>query len=76
MDDLRKNYYKTSDDKDLFDLFESGLLKNTESFYIGNIIKYIFRFHDKNGVDDLKKARTYLDRLIQVNEKQSTNRGQ
>lgn len=75
MDDLRKNYYKTSADKDLFDLFESGLLKNTESFYIGNIIKYIFRFHDKNGVDDLKKARTYLDRLIKVNEKQSINRG-
>lgn len=32
---------------------------------IGNIVKYIIRFRHKNGVQDLKKARWYLDRLIQ-----------
>lgn len=31
----------------------------------GNIIKYIWRWRDKGGVEDLKKARVYLDWLIQ-----------
>ena len=30
----------------------------------GNVIKYVWRYRDKNGVEDLKKARWYLDRLI------------
>lgn len=30
----------------------------------GNIIKYILRWQDKNGVEDLKKASWYLDELI------------
>ena len=36
----------------------------SESFYVGNIIKYVCRFKKKNGIEDLKKARWYLDRLI------------
>jgi hypothetical protein len=31
----------------------------------GNAIKYLWRYDRKNGVEDLKKARWYLDRLIQ-----------
>lgn len=31
-----------------------------------NIFKYVFRYQKKNGVEDLKKAKTYLDRLIQL----------
>ena len=31
----------------------------------GNILKYIWRWRDKGGVEDLKKARVYLDWLIQ-----------
>jgi hypothetical protein len=30
----------------------------------GNIQKYIWRYDRKNGVEDLKKAQWYLDRLI------------
>lgn len=30
----------------------------------GNIIKYITRYKDKDGLNDLLKARAYLDRLI------------
>jgi len=29
-----------------------------------NAIKYILRWHNKNGVEDLKKARWYIDHLI------------
>lgn len=30
----------------------------------GNVIKYLFREKKKNGIEDLKKARAYLDLLI------------
>ena len=33
-------------------------------FCIGNIIKYIVRYKDKNGLEDLKKAREYLERTM------------
>ncbi len=35
-------------------------------FLQGNVIKYLCRYRDKNGVEDLKKARHYLDKLIEV----------
>jgi hypothetical protein len=34
----------------------------------GNILKYLWRWPDKGGIEDLKKARWYLDRLIQEEE--------
>lgn len=34
-------------------------------FYKGNIIKYILRANKKNGLEDFKKARQYLDWLIE-----------
>lgn len=39
-----------------------------EGFYWGNAIKYMLRFHKKNGVEDLKKARQNLDWLIETRE--------
>jgi len=35
-----------------------------EYYLQGNIIKYLWRYRYKNGTEDLKKARWYLDRLI------------
>lgn len=37
-------------------------------FFRGNALKYVTRFHEKNGVDDLRKAKYYLDRLIELEE--------
>ena len=37
-------------------------------FLEGNIIKYVTRYEGKNGVEDLKKASWYLDRLIKREE--------
>ncbi len=31
----------------------------------GNIIKYLTRYPYKNGIEDLEKAKTYLDWLIE-----------
>lgn len=33
-----------------------------------NVIKYVWRFSRKNGVEDLRKARWYLDKLIESEE--------
>jgi hypothetical protein len=38
-------------------------------FFEGNIVKYVTRWRHKNGVQDLHKAKTYLDKLIELNEK-------
>ena len=35
-----------------------------EAFCVGNAIKYLCRYEEKNGVEDVKKARWYIDRLI------------
>ena len=39
-------------------------LVGVEAVCTGNIIKYLWRWKFKNGLEDLKKARWYLDRLI------------
>jgi len=37
-------------------------------FLDGNVIKYVVRYRSKGGVEDLKKARHYLDKLIELEE--------
>lgn len=39
-------------------------LKGIEATDTGNIIKYICRWYNKNGLQDLEKAKWYLDHLI------------
>lgn len=34
------------------------------NFNLGNAMKYIWRFQDKNGLEDLKKAQWYLNDAI------------
>ena len=36
-------------------------------FCEGNVVKYVVRWRTKNGLEDLKKARHYLDLLIEEN---------
>jgi len=43
-------------------------------FFEGNIVKYVTRWKEKNGVEDLHKAKQYLDKLIDlVGEKDNPN---
>ena len=37
-----------------------------EGFFAGNALKYIIRYKDKNGVEDLEKAKDYIDRIIKL----------
>ena len=38
---------------------------NNLDFMQGNVIKYVFRYKNKNGLEDLEKAREYIDRMIE-----------
>ena len=40
------------------------IVKNELDFMEGNIIKYVSRYQFKGGVNDLLKAKTYLEKLI------------
>ncbi len=41
-----------------------------EAVCTANVIKYVWRYDEKNGVEDLRKALWYLERLIkEVTEK-------
>jgi hypothetical protein len=39
---------------------------NNLGYFEGNIIKYVSRWKEKNGIEDLRKARHYLDKLIEL----------
>ena len=56
---------------DLLDSFEGYILTYDEMIgaYKFNIIKYVRRFNQKGGMDDLKKAEVYLKRLKDYYEK-------
>lgn len=51
------------------DIIRAILGKYFKWFCLGNIIKYILRAEKKNGLEDYKKARKYLDWLIKGEEK-------
>ena len=42
------------------------ITSNEMSFIEGNIIKYVTRYKEKSGIQDLRKARWYLDKLIET----------
>jgi len=42
------------------------IVKNKLSFIQGCVIKYICRFENKNGIEDLKKIKHYCDLQIQL----------
>lgn len=40
--------------------------KNGLSFIQGNVIKYVCRYKSKGGIEDLNKAKHYIDLLIEL----------
>ena len=49
------------------------IIDQNMNFLEGNIIKYVSRYKTKNGIEDLKKARWYLNKLIkEANENEIT----
>jgi hypothetical protein len=51
------------------DAIESALGPEQFKGYLrGNLLKYLWRAEHKNGLEDLKKAQWYLNRLISLND--------
>jgi len=58
------DHYKTKGIQPWDYIAEAGL-----GYFEGNIVKYVSRWREKGGLDDLRKARHYLDKLIEVEDK-------
>ena len=50
------------------DAIEAMTDKGFEYYLQGNIMKYLWRYRYKNGVEDLRKAEWYLNKLIKNRE--------
>lgn len=63
---ISPNHYTSDKGFEVFDVQEAFIhdLKGMAASYWCNVVKYILRFQNKNGVEDLKKARYYLEKLI------------
>lgn len=59
-DIINKPQHYTQGDIDVVDFINDQQM----NFMEGNIIKYICRYKFKNGVEDLEKAKVYLNFLI------------
>lgn len=59
-------HYQSETGLEVIDVIEAFTfdLKGIEATDTGNIIKYICRWKQKNGVEDLRKAKWYLEHLI------------
>ena len=62
------------------DYYQKGNIEVTDfiidqsmSFLEGNVVKYITRYKEKSGIEDLRKARWYLEKLIEEQVKHSEN---
>lgn len=45
------------------------------SYCYGNVIKYILRARKKNGIEDIKKARVYINWIIEYEENKNEDKG-
>lgn len=67
---ISPNHYTSDKGFEVFDVQEAFIhdLKGMAASYWCNVVKYILRFQNKNGVEDLKKAKYYLEKLIEKEE--------
>lgn len=57
VDKIKMSTVRTAPDWEMYPLFDADYVQ---------MMQYLMRFMDKNGVEDLKKAKWYLDKLIQA----------
>lgn len=60
------DHYQMGNGMETIDLIESVTekLSGIEAFDTGNALKYLCRWKEKNGIEDLKKAVWYIQHLI------------
>jgi hypothetical protein len=66
-DNVNPKHYKRGK-VECIDAIESATIgkKGIEAVAVGNIIKYLWRYEEKGGLEDVQKCKWYLDKLIEV----------
>ena len=66
-DKINPNHYK-SGNVECIEALESATVNKSglEAVCVANIIKYLWRYENKNGLEDIKKAQWYLEKLIKI----------
>lgn len=66
----KPNHYQLESGKEVIEIIKDTLgEKGCKDFCKGNIIKYITRCEKKNGVEDLEKAKKYIDFIIELEKR-------
>ena len=62
-------HYVLEDGSDSMDLIAKILGREQfKGFLRGNALKYLIRYEQKGGIEDLKKALDYIERLVDLEE--------
>lgn len=66
------SHYQSKDGLEVIDVIDAftSELPGDIGFAMGNAIKYILRWPDKNGIEDLNKAKWYINHIIKLIEKE------
>lgn len=66
---INPNHYKAGK-IECIDAIESAVINKpgNEAVCVANVIKYLFRYESKNGIEDVYKSQWYLNRLINILE--------
>lgn len=65
MDNVNNPVHYTAGGIETIDYMQAKMTKEQfEGYLLGNILKYTSRYPHKNGLEDLKKAQWYLNKLI------------
>lgn len=70
---INPKYYKKEDSIELMDYIDDQFKDDFEllsGVYFGTTLKYLYRSSHKHGLEDLEKAKWYLDRIINILQKQ------
>ena len=59
---IRPNHYKRNG-VECWDMIKATLGENYPAFLIGNVLKYLWRYREKGGVEDLRKSYTHMVEL-------------
>lgn len=65
------SHYETGKFEFIDVMVETQGVEAVKGFCIGNAFKYIYRHSNKNGLEDVKKARWYLDKYIELSEEEN-----
>lgn len=64
-DHIRPAHYRTGGIEPIDYMKAKMTPEMFEGFLVGNVIKYVSRYRQKDGLKDLEKAQYYLNRLIE-----------